>query len=99
MKYLFILLALVAFSADADQVARNGDDMIVLMDKQCPYAEVQIRLQQAPDGDKYQKADTRINGKRFFACWRSVIDVVHLVYEDGDQGLVPAAFFEEDPGA
>jgi hypothetical protein len=35
-------------------------------------------------------------GQRFQACWRLVGNAAHLVYEDGDQGIIPTTELKPD---
>lgn len=79
-------------------VARHGDSQVTLFDKPCEIASV---LRFIPEGHRqvFRKADANIAGQRWFACFRVVRDQVHMVYEDGDQGLIDVADFKESPGS
>jgi hypothetical protein len=35
-------------------------------------------------------------GQRYQACWRMMGNAAYLVYEDGDQGIIPAAELKPD---
>ena len=37
-----------------------------------------------------------VEGRTFTACWRKAANVAHLLYEDGDQGIVPLADLKPD---
>lgn len=69
-------------------VARQGDDSVRLADTPCQAREVLVRIE--PDAHKeYKSATAQLQGQRFVACWREMGNVAHLVYEDGDQGIIP----------
>jgi hypothetical protein len=40
---------------------------------------------------QYKAASAVVRGQTFAACWRMAGGVAHLLYEDGDQGIVPMA--------
>lgn len=96
MRHLLCAALLCASPAIAETlVARSGDDHVKVMDAACPYAAV---LRFIPEDKRalFRKADTRVNGERFFACWVLIEDQVFLIYEDGDKGAVPASAFKLD---
>ena len=37
----------------------------------------------------FRAATAVVSGKTYAACWRPTGDRVYLIYEDGDEGLVP----------
>ena len=86
--------ALLAAPAMADElVANNGADSIRLKDTPCSSPEVLKNLE--PRFHKILRdASADLQGKRFEACWIPDGDAAHLLYEDGDQGLVPLADFK-----
>lgn len=90
----FVLAALaLVFSTPAqaqDMEYREGPDWIRTSEAPCMYAGV---LQHIPEGirPQFQKAQASVNGVRYFGCWRPMGNVIHLFYEDGDQGIVPVA--------
>lgn len=69
-------------------VARQGDDSVRLSDTACTSDQVLRRLEPGTAGD-YKAASAVFQGQRFNACWRMMGNVAHLVYEDGDQGIIP----------
>lgn len=99
MRKLFIaaLMAAGPAFAGSEMVAQQGDDVVRLMGEPCPYASV-LRFIPEDKRAEFGKADTRVGGQRFFACWRLAGGQVHLVYEDGDHGAVPLSHFKESPG-
>jgi hypothetical protein len=38
---------------------------------------------------QFKAATAVVQGNNFAACWRKTGAVAHLLYEDGDQGIVP----------
>jgi hypothetical protein len=82
------LAAAPAFSQEL--VARQGDDSVRLSDTACRSELVLRRLEPGTAGE-YKAASAVFQGQRFTACWRMMGNVAHLIYEDGDQGIIPAA--------
>lgn len=101
MKKLIIVASmLLAFAARAGDVlmASNGQDSVRLYDTPC--MALAVLLQLAPKfQDKMRKAEAIVGGTPFMACWIVDGDSAHLLYEDGDQGLIPLADFKVDAGA
>lgn len=92
---LLCAAALLAAPAMADEViASNGADSVRLSDSQCTSEKV---LEQAtpPVREKLRDAVATISGQSFKACWVVEGNMAHLVYEDGDQGLVPLTEFRK----
>ena len=81
--------------ADGTLVARNGDDQVRIFDKPCPYASV-LRFIPEEKRALFRKADTRVGGQRWFACWIKLDDHYGLIYEDGDKGVIPVSEFKLD---
>ncbi|MBC7604022.1 MAG: hypothetical protein H7255_15355 [Ramlibacter sp.] len=91
MRTVLLLCAALAAAAPAlaqDFVARQGEDTIRLADAPCENEGV---LGKVPEQfqSQYLKATAVVQGQSFSACWRKAGEVVHLIYEDGDQGLLP----------
>lgn len=83
------LCAALAFApASADElVARDGDDSVRLADAPC---ESQVIMKLVPETHaEYKKASATVKGQNYVACWREMGNVAHLIYEDGDQGIIP----------
>lgn len=92
MKFLPILLVTLPLSAlAADQVAHQGEDWVRITDKPCVNEQVVARL---PTPEDYLAAHAFFEGKHFEACWRPMGQAALVIYEDGDQGLVPAGEFK-----
>ena len=48
------------------------------------------RLTPAQAGE-FRAASAVFQGQRFQACWRMMGNAAYLIYEDGDQGVIPAS--------
>jgi hypothetical protein len=94
MKAIVICAAIAAASAAPafaqDLIARQGDDSVRLSDDSCKSELVLKRLEPAVAGE-FRAASAVFQGQRFQACWRMMGGAAYLVYEDGDQGVIPAA--------
>ena len=92
MKAVVFCAALATFAvapAFAEElVARQGDDSVRLSDAACKSELVLARLDPS-SAEQYRSASAVFQGQRFQACWRVVGNAAHLVYEDGDQGIIP----------
>ena len=89
MRLIFLCAALAAAPAMAgDLVARHGSDTIRLADEPCTSELVLGRLE-ARYHSQYKAASAVVQGQTFSACWRMAGRAVHLMYEDGDQGILP----------
>jgi hypothetical protein len=93
MKAVVFCAAVAALAAAPsfaqELVARQGDDSVRLSDAACKSELVLSRLDPSAAGE-YKSASAVFQGQRFTACWRMMGNVAHLVYEDGDQGIIPA---------
>jgi hypothetical protein len=97
LRFLAALLAAAPAFAAQEMVAKSGDDVVRIYDLPCPYASV-LRFIPEEARATFRKAEARIGGQRWFACFRLVGAQVHLVYEDADQGLIDAGEFNAEPG-
>ena len=92
MKALAVAAALAAFVAAPTfaqtLVARQGDDSVRLSDAACQSELVLGRLE-AQQHEEFHAATAVFQGQTFQACWRAMGTVAFLVYEDGDQGVIP----------
>ena len=88
---LLVCAALAAAPVFADDlIARNGNDSVRLGEAPCTSELVLSRLQPQVQG-QYKAASAVVDGQTFVACWRVVGSSAHLLYEDGDQGIIPMA--------
>ena len=100
MKFaLLCAAALVAAPALADElVASNGSDSVRLSDKPCSSEQVLQRL--TPRFREVMRdATATVGGQMYRACWITNGDSAHLLYEDGDQGIIPLADFKQPKSA
>jgi len=100
MKLLGVLIAAAALAActtvqSGELRASNGRDAVWITDKPCTSAAVLARV--APQWrERLREARARWNGDEYRACWIVNGSDAHLLYEDGDQGIVPLADFKQD---
>lgn len=88
-----LLCAALAAAAPAmaqDLVARQGSDTVRLADGPCTSEQVLVRLEPSLHS-QFRAAMAIVEGRTFTACWRKAGNAAHLLYEDGDQGIVPLA--------
>lgn len=100
MKFaLLCAAALIAAPVMADElVASNGQDSVRLTDKPCSSDQVLERL--SPKARELMRdANAVVNGQPFRACWIVDGESAHLLYEDGDQGLIPLTDFRQPKSA
>ena len=94
MKAVVFCAALTAFAAAPsfaqDLIARPGDDSVRLSEEACKSELVISRLEPGM-ADEFHAASAMFQGQRFQACWRMMGNAAYLIYEDGDQGIIPAA--------
>ena len=101
MKFALVCAAAAFLAAPAfaeDLVASNGKDSVRLSDKPCTSQKVLNQLK--PGFHSMMKdASAQVSGQSFQACWVVEGDAAHLLYEDGDQGLIPLADFKAPQSA
>jgi hypothetical protein len=100
MKFALLCAAVLAAAPVlADElVASNGDDSVRLSDQPC--SSEQVLQQLTPKiRDMMKDASAVVGGQQFRACWVVDGDSAHLLYEDGDQGLIPLADFRQPRSA
>lgn len=88
-----LVLFMIFSSPDAsatDLVARQGADTVRLTDKPCTNPDV-VKLLNPDLVAQFFAASAVFQGHQFQACWRPIHQGAHMVYDDGDQGLVPYA--------
>ena len=89
MRVVLLCAALAAAPAMAgDMVARQGGDTVHLADAPCTSPKVLSRLEPKLQ-DQFKAATATVQGRTYAACWHLTRAGAHLLYEDGDQGLVP----------
>lgn len=86
--------ALMAAPVLADElVAKNGNDSVRLSNAPCSSELVLSRLQ-PQHRSELRDATAVVQGQTFKACWVVEGHAAHLLYEDGDQGLIPLTDFK-----
>jgi hypothetical protein len=94
MKAVVVCAALATFAAvpcfAQDLIARQGDDSVRLSEDTCKSQLVLSRLEPGM-GEHFRAASAMFQGQRYQACWRMMGNAAYLIYEDGDQGVIPAA--------
>jgi hypothetical protein len=80
----------VAPSFAQDLIARQGDDSVRLSDATCKSELVLSRIEPGT-AEEFHAASAMFQGQRFQACWRMMGNAAYLIYEDGDQGIIPAS--------
>lgn len=98
MRALFLSLMLFAPLAHADREVRQGADWVRLHDSACVSAETLARIPAAAR-DQFSKAQGMHQGQLYFGCWREVGNVVHILWEDGDEGVIPVGILKLLPEA
>ena len=93
MKAVVFCAAVAAFAAAPsfaqDLIARQGDDSVRLSEEACKSELVISRLEPGM-AEQFRAASAVFQGQRFQACWRMMGNAAYLIYEDGDQGIIPA---------
>ena len=96
---LLCAAALLAAPAMADDlVARNGSDQIRLSDSPCKNEQVLALIKPAWRAE-LRDASAVVEGQSFKACWIANGDAAHVLYEDGDQGVIPLSDFKAPTSA
>jgi hypothetical protein len=95
MKAVVFCAALAAACAVApsfaqDLIARQGDDSVRLSEDSCKSQLVLSRIEPGTV-EEFHAASAVFQGQRFQACWRMMGNAAYLIYEDGDQGIIPAS--------
>lgn len=91
--------AFIAAPAFADEmVASNGKDSVRLSDQPCTSEKI-LSLLKPSFRPVMRNASAVVQGQPFAACWTVEGDSAHLLYEDGDQGLIPLADFKAPQSA
>ena len=100
MKFpLVCAAALLAAPVFADElVASNGTDSVRLMDSPCSSEQVLSQLTPKLRA-MLRDASAVVQGQTYKACWVVQGNVAHLLYEDGDQGIIPLADFKAPKSA
>ncbi len=91
---LLCAAALLAAPAMADElVAKSGNDQVRLTDSPCVNEQV-LNLIKPDYRSVLRDASAVVQGQTYRACWITNGDAAHLLYEDGDQGVIPLSDFK-----
>lgn len=96
---LFLLSHFLLPVAMADEIASHGDDWVRTTQQPCTNEAVLRHLPPGDDRADYRTARARFQGQEYAACWKPISGGVGLLYEDGDQGVVPQRAFRSVPEA
>jgi hypothetical protein len=95
-----IVLLLCAPLARADAIARQGSNWVRLTALLCKSEPVQERIKAlGRDPLDFRAASARFEGKDYAGCWIPRGGAAHVIYEDGDQGLIPLEDLKPAPEA
>ncbi len=75
-------------------VAYDGTDTIRLVEGPCTSQTVLSHVD-ASIQSEFRAAAVVLKGQKYEACWRPLPTAAHLVYEDGDQGIVPVSMLNQ----
>lgn len=89
---LATFVACFATSVSAESEFRHGADFVRISAEPCKNEKV-VALIEAQGGKAtdFRAARAEVNGASYAGCWQPIFDkqLVNLVYEDGDMGLIP----------
>ena len=89
----FLLVLFVSPVHAGDYIARQGADSVRLTDKPCP-DEVVAKIPDQFRGEILRLANVVWQGSMYRACWRVTDHGAHLLFDDGDQGLIGFDLFK-----
>lgn len=101
MRIFVAFLAAFCFSASAsDSMVAHGpsDETVRISHDACTDEAViaQIERVAARYRKLFYEASATVDGKLFHACWLADGEYVHVLYEDGDHGMIPMSDFKPD---
>lgn len=88
IAFLCAALVLAPAAMARELVSHDGDDTIRLVDDECTSETVLSKLPPEVRA-QFRAASAVLQGRSFSACWHITPQGAHLIYEDGDEGLVP----------
>jgi hypothetical protein len=93
-----LALALLSVDVHASQSAHQGADWVRIWNSPCVSAETLARIPQE-ERAAFQKVQGYVGGKLAFGCALQRGNMYFILWEDGDQGVVPASELKQDPEA
>lgn len=85
---LFLILLVIACPALADAQAHQGADWVRITARPCTNEAVLARIR-VPDRLDYRQASAEFQGTAYAPCWCPEGNGIRLIYEDGDEGVIP----------
>lgn len=98
MRSAILAAILAASPAFADSEAKAGGDWIRIHDSPCVSAQTLALIPEKYRAD-FRKAQGKLGGEVFFGCWTTLDGVVFILWEDGDQSMIPEQAFKQVPSA
>ena len=99
-KYLLGLILGLVYTGAAlagSVSATGGSDVVTLYERACPAKIVDLAAKNKvpePILATMQAANAIVSGQPFQACWFEYHDIVVVVYEDGDMGMISKGAFK-----
>jgi hypothetical protein len=95
MRFALLLAAglLAAPAMAGELVAYNGGDSVRLSDSPCSNEQVLSRIKPQLHA-ALREASATVQGQPYKACWVAAGATAHLLYEDGDYGVIPMSDFK-----
>lgn len=84
-----------AVSQGHSLTATNGKDSARVTDQPCS-SQIILRMVNPQYRDVLRDASATVGGKTYRACWVVDGEYAHLLYEDGDQGMILLTDFKQD---
>ncbi len=90
MKTLaLVCAALIAAPAMAEEMVSYRDGNTIRLGEGDCTSELVLNQVEPALQTQFRSASVELEGQKFAACWRVTPAGAFLIYEDGDQGLVP----------
>jgi hypothetical protein len=97
--FIAILLLLCAPLAHADAIARQGNDWVRLTARPCADPKVLAHIPDPKRQLDFRAATAHFQGQTYSGCWTPIPGGAGVIYEDGDQGLIPLEDLKPAPEA
>jgi len=95
-KKIIVFLTFVfalSYGHTASMRAKAPDGEITVSDQKCTNQAILARIPREVH-DQILTAEVILNKQKYAACWHGMPQGVHLLYEDGDEGMVPYQMFK-----
>jgi hypothetical protein len=98
MRKLFCLLALLAFPAWADLVAKDGENEVRLMMTPCRSAAILATIK-PEHRDEFQAGQATFEGRGYTFCWGDTKEGAYwLAFDNGKHAVISVTSFINSPG-